>query len=252
MSVPLSSLKKLRRMFRRERMLPMRSSPPTPVCTSTRFPSLRAGIGRWNLKSPPPNRFARGWPATPVLTLTLTWTGANGTRALLFGELNFLILPPPHKIDREANQQPYCAEDLRLVAEVQPDKRAHHKPDGRSQSAQRRFLLLANAVIDEGGDVDAHERDEGAEVQQFRAFGIGKEERSGQSDGAEQEHVVARYPGFPIDSAEKAARKRVALAHSIQQARGALHSRDSGTRVAISRLRLSRTKRNLPPTRAAT
>jgi len=107
------------------------------------------------------------------------------------------------------------------VVEVEPDEGADQQAEQRSGGGEEDLLLRAHAVVNEGGGVDPHEGDEGAEVEQLGTALVGEEEGSDESAGTDDEYVIARDAGAGVDGGEEAAWKRAAFPHAIEQTGGA-------------------------------
>ena len=67
--------------------------------------------------------------------------------------------------------------------------------------------------------IHAHERNEGAEVQEFSAKLIGEQECSGQRDRADKQDAVARDAVLPFHDAEEGFGNCVIASHAVEQSR---------------------------------
>ena len=120
----------------------------------------------------------------------------------------------------DADGEPRAAGDFRWRAQMQPDEEADGEAGYRRGEVREALLFGAQEVAGEGGGVDAHEGDEGAEVEEFDAAFVAEEEGAGEGDGADEKDVVHGNAAARLDGAEEAARQRVAAAHAVEQAGG--------------------------------
>src|SRR5438270_13483908 len=83
-------------------------------------------------------------------------------------ETNFLAEPagPPRSVN-QAQNQPGSAEQFGDRAQAEPDAQANQETHYRRHQVTDRPPLLADAVVQKRGDVDPHETDKRAEVQQL-------------------------------------------------------------------------------------
>ena len=120
--------------------------------------------------------------------------------------------PSHEERDHQTDRHPRGAKQLCSVREVQPDESAYEKTAHRNHGRKRHFLRRPELVMDESGEVHAHEGNEGAEIQKFRATLETEQKTPGQSDEAEQQNVVTGNAGSRADRCEEPARERILAA----------------------------------------
>ena len=101
-----------------------------------------------------------------------------------------------------------------------PNESADQEAKQRRKKIQDIAFFGADVVADQCGDVDAHEGQQGAEVEQVRALIVSDDEGACERDDADEDDVVAGNPAFGIDRAEELFGNPVAAAHAVQQTRG--------------------------------
>src|SRR5207237_8412422 len=104
-----------------------------------------------------------------------------------------------------AEQRP--PSDVRGQAQTDQETQREKKPAERNQQGRQTSAraIGSDPVVHQGGGVDAHERDEGAEVQHLRAKLVGERQPSSERDAPAEENVVARNVVPGSDGAEEPA-----------------------------------------------
>src|ERR1035441_4166767 len=84
-------------------------------------------------------------------------------------------------VESDADNDPRSSEDLSAMVEAEPDKGAHDETEKGNGGRQRDLFFRAELVVNECGDVHAHEGNESAEVKKLSAALIGHQEGTHQS-----------------------------------------------------------------------
>lgn len=119
----------------------------------------------------------------------------------------------------DADDHPDRAQAEGGATEMAPDEGANQETEERRDQVENIFLFGAEIVTDQSGYVDAHEREEGAEVQEVRALVVSDDKGTYQRDYADKDDIVARDVAFGVHSTKKLFGNTVAATHAIEQAR---------------------------------
>ena len=110
-----------------------------------------------------------------------------------------------------------------------PDKKTNEKAENRRNELAERAIRAADVVVRQCGQIDAHECDQRAEVQQLSAPIIAHEKRTNENYNADKQHIIGRDASLRMDSSEKFSGKSVAASHAVKQTRRAELRSHTGT-----------------------
>ena len=111
---------------------------------------------------------------------------------------------------------------------MDPDEQADDKPR-RAEAVSQGAVFTANVVVGQRRQIDAHESDQGPEVEQLRPIIVGDQKSSEQRNRTDKNHVVGGNPGLGMDGAKEFLGDRVAASHSVKQAGRAQLRTHAGT-----------------------
>lgn len=117
----------------------------------------------------------------------------------------------------EADGKPAGAPELGDGGEVPPEVGADEEAEGGEEQGEE-ALLFADAVAEEAGEVDAHEADEGAEVEELGAGLVGEDEGAGERGGADEEDVAIGDAGGGMDGGEEGLGEAAGFTHAVHEA----------------------------------
>src|SRR5271165_3586560 len=181
---------------------------PTRPAFSRSLAAARATRG-WRMEraeAPAPrrldflSRLLREMPSGFCMTRRYHGAGARGwglgTGGWLLGRGVGEYDGPPEAIGldgriNDADYHPDAAGVFGWRAQAQPDVKADDEAQHGRQERAPALAIAAQEVVDEGGHVDAHERDECAEVEHLGTELVAHGESSGQRQRAHEKHVVA-------------------------------------------------------------
>src|SRR6266568_5967112 len=112
----------------------------------------------------------------------------------------------------ETDDKPDSADDFGDGVQVDPDDSAKYKTEQRQEpvreEARRLSVYSSNAELPERGEVDAHEGEEGAEVEQLAGVLVGvadivQAHRASKGEGADEDDVVGRRTRLGAQIAEQ-------------------------------------------------
>ncbi len=144
--------------------------------------------------------------------------------------MDLLLLPHEPRHD-QADADPEGAEDLGAVAEVNPDEAADQNSQRGDEERKRDFLLRAELVVDQSGEIDAHEGDERAKVEQFGSLLVAKQEGARHGDRTDDQNVIARNMVLTIDRAKDSRRQRIISSHAVHEPGGTELRGDSRSQI---------------------
>lgn len=75
---------------------------------------------------------------------------------------------------QDAHEHPGGARQFGLPAQIQPNEQADQEPEQRRQQVRESLLGFTDIVSNQCGGVDAHEGDEGAEIEQLGTELVGQ------------------------------------------------------------------------------
>src|SRR5580700_5784227 len=110
-----------------------------------------------------------------------------------------------------------------------PDKETDEKAENRRNELAERAIRATDVVVRQRGEIDAHECDQRAKVQQLGAAIIGHEKRANQNDDPDEQNIIGRYASLRMDGSEKFLWQSVAASHAVKQARCAELRSQAGT-----------------------
>src|SRR5207302_9621431 len=132
---------------------------------------------------------------------------------------------------RESGYHPKESQAQRMLTQIHKQAAADHETDDRQEKVKSVFLCAVYEVPHKRRSVDAHKRNQRAEIEQADALLKCQEKRPDQHDHTNQNYVVPRNAVLFIHNTKKRFRQRVAPTHSIEQPRRTDLRSHAGTEI---------------------